>query len=394
MSSRPYSLLTLLNSLEVRKINRTQVELDQDSSEEKQDFQPYFKSESQAEPLCIEIGMGLVPLVDTDHPHSLTLMIKEIRSSLAKDFGFLLPPVKLRDHLHLKSTEYRVCFYNQEITRVSLFMDKKLVISPTEPLANDFPGIHILEPSFHLPASWVDPSDITTEIEEQYIVVDARSVLHTHLVELFRNEMHTLFEYDALHPFLKKIAHHQPLLIHALEQSSFTLPLLIEVLKDLLKSKLALHEGARILHTCLYVYTPSILLEDLIDQVRQALSRSITHQYQDSQGIVHHLQLDSDVEAHILESHHTLHSHPQKHYQMMQTLAHQVMKLSDEWEGENEPILLIFSSPEVRRVIDGFFKVAQVFVPVLYVKEIESTIRLNVVAKIKLNQEDEGTSSS
>ena len=73
---------------------------------------------------------------------------------------------------------------------------------------------------------------------------------------------------------------------------------------------------------------------------------------------------------------------------MMQTLAQQVMKLSDDWEGENEPILLIFSSPEVRRVIDGFFKAAKVFVPVLYVKEIESTTRLNVVAKIKLNQEE------
>ena len=369
------SLLTIIN------------QLNQASHESESNTSPSMSQEyafnHNFDSISLELTDSLIPLAQKEHPNSLITMIQQIRRQIFQTFGFVVPRIKIIDNLSIEDKLYRICLYGQVITQFKLYIDRKLVISPSGMITEDFPGIHVQEPSFNMPASWIMNNDITEEIQEHYLVVDPVHVLRAHILEILQQHMHELFDYHALQEVLSRVTQREPLLIHALHQSDFSLPKLIHVLRDLLKNQIAIYDMSSIIHTCLYYDKQSESIEDIIEHVRQSLARFITHRYINEEEQFNFIQLDPELEQYIMRYCNQASTDTSPLQPVLANIRVQLKEVIDQWQTESEPAMLIFSSATVRKCLDDFFHKSDLKVAVLFIKEILPHTTLQPVAHIK-----------
>jgi flagellar biosynthesis protein FlhA len=144
------------------------------------------------EPLAIEVGLGLVKLVEGGVNSQLLRRIAAIRRQLASDLGYMVPPVRVTDNLQLKANEYLVLIKGAEIARFELPMNRELAIHPGSASAAPLEGLQTKEPAFGIPAVWIPAEAADSARAKGYTVVDSLSVLGTHLTELIKRHAYEL----------------------------------------------------------------------------------------------------------------------------------------------------------------------------------------------------------
>jgi flagellar biosynthesis protein FlhA len=249
----------------------------------------------RVEPLAVEVGLGLVKLVEGAQNSPLLRRIAGIRRQTAADLGYMVPPVRVTDNLQLKAGEYTVLLKGVEIARFEMLQNCDLAIHPggsAPPLA----GSPTRDPAFGMPAVWI-PSDQTDRARAlEYTVVDSVGVIGTHLAELIRRHAHELLSRQDTKNILDRVATENPKVVEDLVPKLLPLASVQKVLQNLLRERVSIRDTVTILEALgeAAPMTKNPIL--LTEYVRQAIRRALVRPYLNAAGEVPAFFLDPQIE--------------------------------------------------------------------------------------------------
>jgi flagellar biosynthesis protein FlhA len=251
--------------------------------------------------LMLEVGVGLVPLVDAKQGGQLLSRVKSLRKNLAQQLGFLVPSIHITDNLSLKDREYVVYLRGVEIARWELRRDRLLAVN-SNPKPGDLPGQETREPAFDSPAKWITPDLQAQAIAAGYAVVDHTSALAAHLSELIKQNAHDLLTRQETKRLVDRLADSHPKLVEELSPKLMSLGEVQKVLQQLLREQVSIRDLGTILETM--VETASINKNPviLVEAVRHALGRALIRPLLDDRGRLKVVTLDSSLEEECIRS--------------------------------------------------------------------------------------------
>ncbi len=230
------------------------------------------------DPLEVEVGYGLIPIVDEQAGGGLLRRITMIRRQLALDLGIVLPTVRVRDNLSHAPSAYVVKLRGVEVARGTLQPGQFLAMDPGT-AEGDIPGIDTEEPAFGLPAKWITPAYKERAELLGYTVVDAESVLATHLTELVKRFAPDLLSRQDTQNLLENLRNEYPALVEDLVPSTLTVGEVQEVLQNLLSERVSIRDLVTISETLATQGRVSRDIDLLTEYARASLARQISRQY-------------------------------------------------------------------------------------------------------------------
>ena len=247
------------------------------------------------DPLEVELGYGLISLADPKQGGDLLDRITAVRRQIAIDLGLLVPAIRVRDNMQLKPNTYTVKIRGVEITRGELYIGHILAMNPGTAMG-DLKGIETTEPAFGLPATWISELQQSEAEMSGYTVVDAPTVMITHVTEILRKHAAEILTRQDIQTLIDTVREVSPAVVEELIPNLLTLGDVQKVLQNLLSERVSIRD----LTTILEALTDAARLvkdPDLITEfVRQALCRQITAQYQSVDGMVRVFTLDPSIE--------------------------------------------------------------------------------------------------
>jgi flagellar biosynthesis protein FlhA len=251
------------------------------------------------EDLTLEIGFQLIPLVDDKQGGQLLSRVRSLRRHLSSEMGFLVPPVHISDNLRLKPWEYMVSLRGIEIGRWQTEGPHLLAVSG-EPGRRPLTGRETREPAFGVPAIWIAPALEEQAIAAGYSVVDAVTVITTHLGELVRQHAGELVGRAEIKRLLDALNDSHPKLLEELVPKLLTLGEVARVLEQLLRERVSIRDLGAILEALLETAPVSKSLVALVEAARAALGRRLVRPLVDGDGQLPVLLLDAGLEEEIL----------------------------------------------------------------------------------------------
>ena len=249
----------------------------------------------RVEPLAVEVGLGLVQLVEGGQNSPLLRRIGSIRRQLATELGYILPPVRVTDNLTLKAREYTISLKGVEIARYELAHGCELAIRSDEK-TEKIDGIPTHEPAFGMPALWISADGADKARRAGYTVVDPISILGTHLSEVARRHAHELFSRQDAKKLLDRVTEEQPKVVEDLVPKLLSLAAVQKVLQNLLRERVSIRDAASILEALgeAAPVTKNTVL--LTEYVRQAIRRQVVKPLLDPSGDLPAYLLDPALE--------------------------------------------------------------------------------------------------
>jgi flagellar biosynthesis protein FlhA len=252
--------------------------------------------------LKIELGYALLPLVNAaDGTDRLTDQIKALRRSLAIDMGFVMPSVRILDNVQLEANTYCIKIKEVEAGTGRIWPNQYMVMDPTGAQVT-VPGIHTNEPTFGLPATWIDPEMKEEAALKGYTVVDAATVMSTHLTELLKANVSELLSYAEVSKLIKDLPKEQGELLKDIVPTQLTVSGIQRVLQLLLAERVSIRDLSTILEgiadAISFTRSPAALCE----HVRARLSRQICAQYTTPAGYLPLIALSAKWEQAFAES--------------------------------------------------------------------------------------------
>jgi len=232
----------------------------------------------RVEPLAIEVGLGLVGLVEGGQDSPLLRRISAIRKQLATDLGYLLPPVRVTDNLSLRGREYVILLKGVEVSRFELPQGCELAI-PTGQTDNKLEGQPTREPAFGMNALWVTKERADRARNAGYTVVDSISVLGTHLSELIRRHAHELFSRQDAKRLLDRVSVEHPKVVEDLVPKLLPLASVQRVLQNLLRERVSIRDAVSVLEALGEAATATHNPVLLTEYVRQTIRRTVVKPY-------------------------------------------------------------------------------------------------------------------
>ena len=235
--------------------------------------------------LRIELGYGLLPLINDARGHRVTDQIKALRRQLAGEMGFVMPSVRILDNMQLGPNEYVIRVKEVESGRGELFPGQLLVMDP-KGLPVDLSGTHTTEPAFGLPATWVDAALREEASFRGYTVVDPGTVLTTHLTEVLKSHMAELLSYAETKKLLDELPSEQKKLVEELIPAQLSVTGVQRVLQMLLNERVSIRDLPAILEGIAEAagHTKNAML--ITEHVRARLARQLCHQHLSAQGFL------------------------------------------------------------------------------------------------------------
>jgi flagellar biosynthesis protein FlhA len=229
--------------------------------------------------LELELGYGLIPLVDESQNGDLLQRIKAIRQQLAIEYGILIPALHVRDNLQLKPSEYRLLLKGNPVGKGEIMVGHLLALSAGEG-AVEIKGIPTRDPAFDLPAVWIPESRRDEATRGGYTVIDPSTVVATHLTELFKKHADQMLTRQSVQHLLDNLALHQPKLVDELVPNLLSPGVIQKVLQNLIREGVPVRDLQSICETLADYGAISKDPEILTEYVRQALARTITRPYE------------------------------------------------------------------------------------------------------------------
>jgi flagellar biosynthesis protein FlhA len=251
------------------------------------------------EDLALEIGFQLIPLVDEKQGGTLLNRVRALRRHLSAEMGFLVPPVHISDNLRLRPREYVVSLRGIEIGRWQVEGSQVLAVSG-DPARRPLPGRETREPAFGVPAVWISQAHEEQAIAAGYSVVDAGTIITTHLGELVRSHAYELLGRAETKRLMDSLNDSHPKLLEELVPKFLTLGEVQRVLEQLLRERVSIRDLGTILEELLQVAAVSKNQIALVESSRQALGRRLIAPLLDPEGQLPVLLLDAAIEEEIL----------------------------------------------------------------------------------------------
>jgi flagellar biosynthesis protein FlhA len=332
----------------------------------------------------LEVGYGLIPLVDREQDGTLLGRIRAIRRQFATEMGIIIPPIHIRDNLKLKPPEYRLLIKGVEMAGSELVINHLLAMDPGT-VTREIEGIPTTEPAFNLPAMWIPPEKEEDAKFSGYTVVDNATVIATHLTEIIRNNSPELLGRQEVQHLLDNLASTHPKAVEELVPALLPLGIVQKVLQNLLRERVSIRDLLSIVET-LADYAPMSKDSDLLTEyVRQRLARSIIGPLLQDDGVLQVITVDQNIEDTFSKGiQHSEHGsyltvEPKIVESVIASMKEQVEKII---ESNLQPIILC--SPVLRRHIR---KIVEQFAPSVFVfshAEILQNIRIQAAGKVAI----------
>ncbi|WP_456954738.1 flagellar biosynthesis protein FlhA [Lysobacter sp. HA35] len=229
------------------------------------------------EPLSLEVGYRLIPLVDKTHGGELLARLKGVRRKLTQDLGFLIPAVHVRDNLELAPNAYRVMVHGVPVATGELQPDREMALDPGR-VFGTLEGIPTRDPAFGLDAVWIAPTQRAHAESLGYTVVDPATVVATHLSHLVREKAAELLGHDEVQQLLANVAKQSPKLVEELTPKLLPLSTIVRVLQSLLSEKVPLRQMRQIVEALMEHGAMTQDPAQLVAVVRTALGRFIVQE--------------------------------------------------------------------------------------------------------------------
>jgi flagellar biosynthesis protein FlhA len=251
--------------------------------------------------LSLEVGYGLVPLVDAKQGGQLLQRVRSLRKHLAVQLGFIVPPVHITDNLRLKPREYVVYLRGVEIARWQMLEGCMLAIS-SDPTPPQLRGTDTREPAFGVPAKWIAASAQEAARAAGYAVVDQTSVLATHLAELIKQHAYELLSRHETKRLLDRLSESHPKLLEELVPKLLSLGEVQKVLQQLLREQVSIRDLGTILEALVEIAPASKHPVVLVETARQALGRALVHPLLNEDGGLKVVTVDAALEEELARS--------------------------------------------------------------------------------------------
>jgi flagellar biosynthesis protein FlhA len=222
----------------------------------------------------LEVGYRLIPLVDRNQGGELMGRIKGVRKKLSEELGFLVQPVHIRDNLELGPNSYRITILGAPVGESEVFPDRELAINPGQ-VSGTLPGSATKDPAFGLDAVWIEKSRREQAQAQGFTVVDASSVIATHLSHLLQSHAHELLGHEEVQQLLNRLAKSAPKLIEDLVPKMLPMSVVVKVLQYLLLERVPIRNLRTICETLAELAPKNQDPVSLVAAVRVALGRSI-----------------------------------------------------------------------------------------------------------------------
>jgi flagellar biosynthesis protein FlhA len=245
--------------------------------------------------LELEVGYGLIPLVDEEQNGDLLSRIRSIRRQFATDLGMIIPPLRIRDNLQLHPGEYRILIKGNEVAQAEMMMGYFMALNPGE-VKKNIDGIPAKEPVFGLPALWVPEKKKEEAQFSGYTVVDISTIMATHLTEVLKAHADELLGRQDVQKLLDRLAQSSPKAVEELTPNNLSLGVIQRVLQNLLRERVSIRDLLTIVETLADYATMSKDPEILTEYVRQKLARAIAKQYETSGGTLPVIALEQRIE--------------------------------------------------------------------------------------------------
>jgi flagellar biosynthesis protein FlhA len=245
--------------------------------------------------LSLEVGYGLVPIVDAKQGGQLLQRVRALRRHLAVQLGFIIPSVHITDNLRLRPREYVIYLRGVEIARWEM-PDGMLLAISSDPNPPALPGTETREPAFKVPARWINPSLQENALAAGYAVVDQTSVLATHLAELIKQHAYELLSRQETKRLLDRLGDSHPKLMEELVPKLMTLGEVQKVLQQLLREQVSIRDLGTILETLVEVAPVSKHPVVLVEASRQSLGRALVKPLLNDDGQLKVVNIDMEIE--------------------------------------------------------------------------------------------------
>ncbi|XPV77291.1 MAG: flagellar biosynthesis protein FlhA [Desulfovibrio sp.] len=251
--------------------------------------------------LELEVGYGLIPLVDEEQNGNLLSRIRSIRRQFALDMGVVIPSLHLRDNLQLKPGEYRVMIKGNAVASAEILIDHHLAMDPGDAKHN-IDGVETVEPAFNLPAIWIPESQKEEAMLAGYTVVDPSTVIATHLTEVFRRNLPEFLGRQEVQELLDTLSKRAPKAVENLVPGTIQLGPVQKVLQQLVSEGVSIRDMLTIVET-LADYGAAIGDPvQLTEYVRSRLGRTITRQYMSEDGTLPIITFDPSVDQLLMDN--------------------------------------------------------------------------------------------
>jgi len=331
------------------------------------------------DPLEIEIGYGLIKLVDAAQGGDLLERVAMIRRQMAIDFGLVVPPIRIRDNMQLEPNEYVVKIKGTGVAKGVAMADHYLAMD-SGVATGQIDGVPTTEPAFGLPALWITASEKQRAEAFGYTVVDSSSVVATHLTEVVKTNAYELLTREEVSNLLENLKKSAPNLVEEVSGNVLKPGEIQKVLQNLLRERVSIRDLPTILETLGDFGTRTKDIEVLTEYVRNSISRTICQSVKGPDGKIHCITLEPRLEDLIAGSIERtdggsyLRIEPNALNKIMNSVASEVEKLLS---GGHTPVVLCSPQirPQVRRIVEGI----QAGIHVLSFNEIDKTVEVESV---------------
>ncbi|MGD8993196.1 MAG: flagellar biosynthesis protein FlhA [Desulfobacterales bacterium] len=339
--------------------------------------------------LAIEVGYGLIPLVDIEQDGQLLDRIKSLRRQIARELGVIVAPVHIQDNMQLKAGEYSILLKGNEIARGDLMTNYYLAMNPNA-VEEKIDGIPTQEPTYGLPALWIKEEVKEIALAKGFTVVDLATVMTTHLSEIIKQHCHEMLGRQDVQQLLDSLKETHPKVVEELVPNLLPLGGVVRVLQNLLREQVPIRDLLAICET-LADWAPATKdLDILTEHVRHALARTTTKMYLTPKGNIAAItlgpNLESAVSGALQQTDHGifLSLDPNIAQHMMNNLAGSLEKLSS---LDYQPVVMCSAQIRchVKRLIDRFMP----RVAVLSYDEILSNVEIQSLDVLELNDADQ-----
>ena len=333
------------------------------------------------EPIEMEFGYSLIPLVDENRGGKLINRIVIFRRQYAQDMGFVIPSIRLHDASSLGTNQYVIRIRGEEVARGEILVDYYLALEPSNPLG-EIDGIETVEPAYGIPSRWILPENKEMAEIYGYNVIDPLSVMLTHLSETVKRYAYELLNRAETMRLVENLKRTSPELVEEVVPNVVSYATLEKVLRNLLKEGVPIRDLGIILETLADALGQNRDTDAATEQVRGALARTITRRFCED-GQLRVVTLDAEVERKIISS---LTRSEQGVYlalgsDLMQQIITQVADYVRKFNELSQPPILLVS-----QVIRGYFsRMITQFYPNVYVlsfNEVTSSVQIQAIGNI------------
>jgi flagellar biosynthesis protein FlhA len=329
----------------------------------------------------LEVGYRLIPLVDRNQGGQLMNRIKGVRRKLSQEIGFLIPSVHIRDNLDLNPNTYRISINGVAVAQADIFPDRELAINPGQ-VFGELQGVATKDPTFGLDAVWIDPEQKDHAQTLGYTVVDASTVVATHLSEILQNHAFELLGHDETQQLLDMLGRGAPKLVEDLVPKALSLSVVTKILQNLLTEHVPIRDFRTIAETLAEQSQRTQDPTALTAAVRVALSRGIVQQLIGTSGEIPVAVLEPTLEQ-LLQRTLQASEEGQAGFEpgLAERLQNALSETSSAMESQGQEGVLLVAAP-IRAWMARFAKHAAPGMHILSYNEIPDNRQIKVVSTI------------